>query len=80
MKLTTMAKCACVVRLFAFATSAAAQKPRRFAIFAGYSSEADVTFAPVSSLPISLPSVSLIAQDDLPVDHQMAVACSLGTK
>jgi len=57
MKLTSIATC--IVSLFSFATSAAGQIPKRFAVFAGYSSEADITFAPVSFLPISLPSVSL---------------------
>ena len=56
MKLKTSA---CMVILFAFAASAAAQRPKRFAVFAGYSSEADISFAPATSLPISLPSVSL---------------------
>lgn len=56
MKLTSIAKCAVVVSLFAFAASAAGQIPRRFAVFAGYSSRAD--FAQISFLPISLPSVS----------------------
>lgn len=54
---TFLAKCLCVVSLFAFATSAACQIPKRFAVFAGYSSRAD--FAQISFLPISLPSVSL---------------------
>ena len=57
MKPTSIAKCACVVSLFAFATSAACQIPQRFAVFAGYSSRAD--FAQISFLPVSLPSVSL---------------------
>jgi hypothetical protein len=57
MKLTSLAKCAYVVIVFAFATSAACQIPKRFAVFAGYSSRAD--FTQVSFLPISLPSVSL---------------------
>ena len=59
MKLTAVAKCAFIASLFLFATSAGAQRSSRFAVFAGYSSQADVTFAPVSSIPISLPSVSL---------------------
>jgi hypothetical protein len=55
--LTSLAKCACIVSLLVFATSAAGQIPKRFAVFAGYSSRAD--FTQVSFLPISLPSVSL---------------------
>jgi hypothetical protein len=58
MKLSLKAR-ACMVIFFAFAASAAAQIPKRFAVFAGYSSEAGFSFAPASSLPISLPSVSL---------------------
>ena len=57
MKLTSIAKCACVAGLLVFATSAAGQIPKRFAVFAGYSSRAD--FTQISFLPISLPSVSL---------------------
>jgi hypothetical protein len=57
MKLTSIAKCVCVASLLVFATSAHGQIPKRFAVFAGYSSRAD--FAQVSFLPISLPSVSL---------------------
>ena len=59
MKITTARKCACVVSLLAFATAASAQTGKRFALFAGYSSQADVTFAPMSSIPISLPGLSL---------------------
>jgi hypothetical protein len=59
MKITTVTKCVCVLSLLAFATAASAQAGKRFAVFAGYSSEADVTFAPVSSIPISLPGLSL---------------------
>lgn len=55
--------CACVVTLLTFASSAAAQIPRRFAAFAGYSSQADVTFASTSFVPISLPSISLNGWD-----------------
>src|SRR5205823_5364388 len=59
MKPAFKAACAYVVILFVFATSAPCQIPKRFAIFAGYSTEADITFASASVLPISLPSVSL---------------------
>jgi hypothetical protein len=59
MKVTFKVACACVLVWFAFATSAAGQIPKRFALFAGYSTEGDITFAPASVLPISLPSVSL---------------------
>ena len=59
MKLTSKAKYAFVATLFVFAASTAGQADGRFAVFGGYSSQADVTFAPVSFLPISLPSVSL---------------------
>lgn len=59
MKLTLGAICAWVAILFAFAASAAGQIPKRFALFAGYSSQADISFAPASFFPISLPSVSL---------------------
>lgn len=45
------------------AVSAAAQEPKRFAGFFGYSSEADVTFAPVISIPISVPTISLNGWD-----------------
>jgi len=63
MKITTATRCACVLMLVAFATSAGAQSGKRFAAFAGYSSQADVTFAPVSSIPISLPGLSLNGWD-----------------
>jgi hypothetical protein len=56
MKLMLKATCACVLSLFVSATSVAAQAHKRFAVFGGYSSEADITFAPVSLLPVSLPS------------------------
>lgn len=58
MKIITPRNCICIVILLAFATAASAQS-KRFAVFAGYSSEADVTFAPASSIPISLPGLSL---------------------
>jgi len=58
-KRTLAAACAWAVIFFAFATSAGAQIPKRFAVFAGYSTEADISFIPASFLPISLPSVSL---------------------
>jgi hypothetical protein len=59
MQLSRIAICVCAVSLF-FSTSICAQGHKRFAVFAGYSSEADITFAPLSFLPISLPtSVSL---------------------
>jgi hypothetical protein len=59
MKRSCVVYCAGVVALLAFVTCAAAQIPKRFAVFGGYSSEADITFALASSLPISLPSISL---------------------
>lgn len=59
MNMTTAIRCAYVVILLAFATTVSAQTGKRFAVFAGYSSEADVTFAPASSIPISLPGLSV---------------------
>jgi hypothetical protein len=55
--------CSLALLCLAFASSAAAQAPKRFAGFFGYSSEADITFAPAISIPISVPTVSLNGWD-----------------
>ncbi len=59
MRRISLLGCSLVVVCVAFASSAAAQAPKRFAGFFGYSSEADVTFAPATSIPISVPTISL---------------------
>jgi hypothetical protein len=59
MKLISTAEHTCVVILLVLIACAAGEANSRFAVFGGYSSQADVSFAPVSFLPISLPSVSL---------------------
>jgi hypothetical protein len=41
-------------------STATAQVPRRFAVFGGYSSRADVVLTPVSFLPISIPNVATL--------------------
>ena len=47
----------CSTFMLFFSPAAPAQIPSRYAVFAGYSSRADVTFTPISSLPISVPNV-----------------------
>jgi hypothetical protein len=41
-------------------STATAQVPRRFAVFGGYSSRADIVLTPVSFLPISIPNIATL--------------------
>lgn len=63
MRRISVPACTLIFVCLVSAVSAAAQAPKRFAGFFGYSSEADVTFAPVISVPISVPTISLSGWD-----------------
>jgi hypothetical protein len=54
----SLGKHACAVALlFKISNTAAAQIPKRFAFFGGYSSRADIVFTPASSIPVWTPHV-----------------------
>jgi hypothetical protein len=61
MKVLSMRKVQLIASALLLVTSTAtAQVPRRFAVFGGYSSRADIISTPVSFLPISIPNVATL--------------------